>query len=70
MFLALEDLAKDGTDRLLALLIDFEQSRLKILNGADLQCEITLPEMAIALCTFSMDGSLPGTKMIKLSQVF
>lgn len=60
VFLALEDLAKDGVDRLLALLVGYEESHLKILNGADLQCEISLPEMAVALCTFSMDGSLPG----------
>lgn len=60
VFLALEDLAKDGADRLLVLLVGYEQSYLKILNGTDLQCEISLPEMAVALCTFSMDSSLPG----------
>ena len=60
VLLATDDLAKDGTNRLLALLIGYELSYLKILNGTDLQCEISLPEMAVALCTFSMDGSLPG----------
>jgi hypothetical protein len=60
VLLALDDLAKDGKNRLLALLIGYEISYLKILNGTDVQCEISLPEMAVALCTFSMDGSLPG----------
>ncbi|EFX84297.1 hypothetical protein DAPPUDRAFT_314992 [Daphnia pulex] len=60
VLLAVDDLAKDGTNRLLALLVGYELSYLKILNGTDLQCEISLPEMAVALCTFSMDGSLPG----------
>lgn len=59
-FLAVADLANDGSDRLLALLVGYEISQLKILNGADLQCEIELPETAVALCTFTIDASLPG----------
>ena len=58
--LALEDLAKDGADRLVALLVGEQMSPLRIVRGTELQCEIVLPQMAVALCTFSMDGSLPG----------
>lgn len=60
VLLTLEDLANDGINRLLALLVGYELSHLKILNGTELQCEITLPEMAVAICTFSVDGSPPG----------
>ena len=61
VFLALEDIANDGAGRLIALLVGEKQSQLKIINGTELQCEITLPQMAVAMCTFSMDASLPGT---------
>ncbi|XP_057381177.1 Bardet-Biedl syndrome 1 protein-like [Daphnia carinata] len=60
VLLDVEDLAKDGINRLLALLVGYELSHLKIFNGTDLQCEITLPEMAVAICTFNIDGSPPG----------
>jgi len=60
VFLALEDIANDGAGRLVALLVGEKQSQLKIINGTELQCEITLPQMAVAMCTFSMDASLPG----------
>lgn len=60
VLLALEDLAKDGADRLVTLLVGEQASQLKIIHGTDLQCEIVLPQMAMALCTFRMDGSLPG----------
>lgn len=61
VLLTLEDLAKDGSDRLVALLIGEQFSQLRIVRGTDLQCEIVLPQMAVALCTFQMDGSLPGS---------
>ncbi|KAK4014414.1 hypothetical protein OUZ56_026937 [Daphnia magna] len=60
VLLDVEDLAKDGINRLLALLVGHELSHLKIFNGMELQCEISLPEMAVAICTFSIDGSPPG----------
>ena len=66
VFLALEELANDGAGRLVALLVGEKQSQLKIINGTEQQCEITLPQMAVAMCTFSMDGSLPGKLMFIL----
>lgn len=63
VFLALDDLAKDRSDRLLVLLVGYELSHLKILNGTDVHCEISLPEMAVAICTFSIAGSLPGIRV-------
>lgn len=66
VLLALEDLARDGSGRLAALLVGFETSYLRILNGADVQCEIALPQMTVAMCTFSMEGSLPGKQKSEL----
>lgn len=64
VLLALDDLAGDGCHRLAALLVGFESSRLRVLDGTRVQCEIVLPQMASAMCTFSTEGSLPGKSTI------
>ena len=60
VLLALEDLAGDGSDRLVVLLIG-QPSLLKVLYGADLVAQITLPEVAVALCIFYLDASCAGS---------
>ena len=57
VILALDDLVKDGANRLVA--VGEQASELKIIYETGIQCEIVLPQMAMALCTFRMDGSLP-----------
>ena len=61
VLLALDDLAVDGSDRLVALAVGRTESILKIMHGPELQTQIALPLMAVAMCTFHLDDSLPGT---------
>jgi len=59
VLLALADLANDGDDRLVATTVD-DQSQIRIFQGPYLQSDISLPQMAVTMCTFHMDESLPG----------
>lgn len=59
VILALDDLVNDADHRLAVLLAE-PKSRVRIYQGLNLQCEISVPELACFMCTFHMNSSLPG----------
>ena len=59
VLLALEDLAVDGCDRLVALIIG-QPTLLKVMKGPDIQTEIVLDHLATTMCTFYLDPTSPG----------
>ena len=59
VLLALEDLAVDGCDRLVALIIG-QPTLLKVMKGPEIQTEIVLDHLATTMCTFYLDPTSPG----------
>ena len=69
VFLALDDLAFDGCDRLAALVVG-QPTILKIMQGPELQTEIVLDHLATTMCTFYLDHTFPGMSSLTCNLYF